>query len=49
MEGECAFCGRAIGATRQVYCEDCRAEHLACSVCAVEVTSAETEVYHLVA
>ena len=49
MDGECAFCGRASGATRLVYCEDCHAEHPACSGCAIEVTSTETEVYRLVA
>ena len=49
MDGECAFCGRASGATRQVYCEDCHAEHVACAACADEVTSADTELYRLVA
>jgi hypothetical protein len=48
MDAECAFCGRASGATRRVFCEDCHTQHPACSACAVEVTSAEAEVYRLV-
>ena len=49
MDGECAFCGRASTATRQVFCEDCQSLHDACTACANEVTSAETDVYRLVA
>jgi hypothetical protein len=49
MDRECAFCGRASGATHDVFCEDCRTDHQACTACADEVTSAESEVYRLVA
>ena len=49
MDGECAFCGRASGATRQVSCEDCHTDHNACPACADELTSVATELYRLVA
>ena len=48
MDAECAFCGRASAATCQVVCEDCRSQHSACAACAEEVTSTQTELYHLV-
>ncbi len=37
MDGECAFCGRATGATRHVYCDDCTAEHKVCTACADDI------------
>lgn len=49
MDKECAFCGRASGATRQISCDDCHIEHNACPACADELTSVETEQYRLVA
>ena len=48
MDGECAFCGRGEGAARQVYCDDCHAEHKVCSECA-EVAPRESDSYRLVA
>jgi hypothetical protein len=48
MDGECAFCGRADSAARQVFCEDCQAQHKVCTECANEV-AAQAEVYRLVA
>jgi hypothetical protein len=48
MDGECAFCGRAETAARQVFCEDCQAQHRVCNPCADEA-AAEAEVYRLVA
>jgi hypothetical protein len=36
MDGECAFCGRADAATRQVYCQDCQTAHQLCPACAEE-------------
>jgi hypothetical protein len=36
MDGECAFCGRAESATRQVFCGDCQAQHRVCVECADE-------------
>ena len=48
MDGECAFCGRADGAARQVFCEDCAAQHRVCISCANEV-AADADGYRLVA
>jgi hypothetical protein len=48
MDGECAFCGRAVDAVREVFCEDCQARHKVCKQCVDEVASA-TEGYRLVA
>ena len=42
MDGECAFCGRADAATRQVYCEDCQSPHRVCAPCADEATQDQT-------
>jgi len=38
MDGECAFCGRADAARREVFCDDCRARHRVCAACADEAT-----------
>jgi hypothetical protein len=48
MDGECAFCGRGDGAARQLYCDDCQAEHKVCANCADEVAT-ESERFRLVA
>ena len=39
MDGECAFCGRAESAARQVYCEDCQGQHKVCPDCAAEAAA----------
>jgi ribosomal protein S14 len=36
MDGECAFCGRADGATYPVFCRDCQAQHRVCRQCLAE-------------
>jgi hypothetical protein len=38
--GECAFCGRADGAVRQVTCDDCQVHHKVCAECADEISTA---------
>jgi hypothetical protein len=48
MDGECAFCGRAGSAARDVFCEDCQAHHKVCRACAEEA-AADPEAYRLVA
>jgi len=39
MDAECAFCGRLIGETRQVLCDDCQAPHQVCTSCADDVAA----------
>jgi len=39
MDAECAFCGRADSATRQIFCHDCQTPHRVCSPCAYETLS----------
>ena len=36
MDGECAFCGRAVGATYPVFCQDCQSQHRVCRECLAE-------------
>jgi len=48
MDGECAFCGRAGAAARQVFCVDCQVQHKVCPPCAEEA-AAEPDTYRLVA
>jgi hypothetical protein len=52
MDGECAFCGRAEAATRQVFCEDCQSQHRVCAPCAENPAASDgvpQERYHQVA
>jgi len=48
MDAECAYCGRAVAAARQVFCADCRTQHAVCIDCAAEA-AADPESYRLVA
>ena len=38
MDGECAFCGRADGATNHVFCQDCETPHRVCGQCLADTT-----------
>ena len=44
MDRECAFCGRADAASRQVLCDDCHGPHRVCTACAESVVSDGTAV-----